>query len=649
MLCASLLQSSFSLTNLAASFYKATSFGWISASLNNALYFKARRNKQTHNKTNEEISTKLTTGFSKFTSSAHASSRIVPGTGCFIMQNIGPGPLNGALSGVNRDARRGLVTTVGYKLRDKPAYYALEGSVKIAGAALTWLRDNLQLISDYSECDTLIDKTTHSAGVFFVPALGGLYAPYWDPNASGIFIGLSQFSRREHLVRATFDSIAFQTNDILNLMRGVTNGLMIDGGLVKSDNMCQILADITGYDIVRPSMAETSALGAAMVAGHGANLWSYDTMLQRSSSPTLIGGCASAQQTHHYPPKALHYEERFSSIRTRNSDASLDHMKELLQATTKSCCGDDVNRLASLDSELTTPDNVSDQTSSPALSTTSSVDDDDVDVDDVNNFNNSAYANRSNADSYTMDQRQQNFEQQSQQQQHMQQKQQQQQQLDVIRQAMTESAHSQLSYLPGDSAVGQNCKSKKPPSSGYSSGDNYDNASSSAVEDPIVASELCQRVNLLQQQQHQQQQEHFCEKACKSFTDQRMPSSQANNNLDRTSDICSPNRLSCGDKINNNTSVETTINCNSISGGCNSAAASTNCRVVDVFQSYISLEHRTELVNTWQLAVERSMKWTKVDHEEVRKNDYQRLSSLPLSLYLFFSLGMFACSSLLAK
>ena len=188
------------------------------------------------------------------------------------MQNIGPGPLRGAMKGVSREAKRGLITTVGYKLGDKPACYALEGSVKIAGAAVTWLRDNMELISNYEECDELVNKTSHSAGVFFVPALGGLYSPYWDPNASGLFIGLSQFTKREHLVRATIDSIAFQTNDILSIMRGVASGLMIDGGLSKSTNMCQILADITGSDIVRPFMSEASALGAAMLASHGAGI-----------------------------------------------------------------------------------------------------------------------------------------------------------------------------------------------------------------------------------------------------------------------------------------------------------------------------------------------------------------------------------------
>ena len=225
------------------------------------------------------------------------------------MQNIGPGPLNGALSGVHREAKRGLTTTVAYKLGDKPACYALEGSIKIAGAALTWLRDNLQLIENYEQADQLVNLTTNSAGVFFVPAFGGLYSPYWDPNAAGLYIGLSQFTKREHLVRATFDSIAFQTNDILSLMRGVAHGLMIDGGLCKSDNLCQILADITGYDIVRPAMCETSALGAAMVAGHGAGIWSMECMIANSTKES-----ANQFQNHHYPHESLNYEDKFSSI-----------------------------------------------------------------------------------------------------------------------------------------------------------------------------------------------------------------------------------------------------------------------------------------------------------------------------------------------
>lgn len=244
------------------------------------------------------------------------------------MQNIGTGPFKGGggtLNGVQRDAKRGLVTTVGFKLRDQPACYALEGSIKIAGAALTWLRDNMQLIGNYEECDQLINLTTDSAGVFFVPALGGLYSPYWDPNAAGLFIGLSQFSRREHLVRATFDAVAFQTNDILALMHGVTSGLMIDGGLCKSDNLCQILADITGCDIIRPDMRETSALGAAMVAGFGAGIWSYESMLAQSN--TL--GKANNNNHHH------HHKRRQSSLLVKHMEVfqpyiSMEHRTDLV-------------------------------------------------------------------------------------------------------------------------------------------------------------------------------------------------------------------------------------------------------------------------------------------------------------------------------
>lgn len=246
------------------------------------------------------------------------------------MQNIGPGPLKAAMKGVQKFAKRGLITTVAYKLKGKPVSYALEGSIKIAGAALTWMRDNMQLIQSYEECDELVNKTTHSAGVFFVPALDGLYSPYWDPNAVGLYIGLSQFSRREHLIRATFDSVAFQINDILALMCGVRHGLMIDGGLIKSDNMCQILADITGCDIVRPSMCETSALGAAMVAACGANIWSYDDMLKNSDSQQkYMDQCIQDQQTLGNPLTKFRLQQT-KPVDVFQSFISVDHRMELV-------------------------------------------------------------------------------------------------------------------------------------------------------------------------------------------------------------------------------------------------------------------------------------------------------------------------------
>lgn len=540
------------------------------------------------------------------------------------MQNIGPGPLSGALRGVTREARKGLVTTVGYKLRNKPACYAIEGSVKIAGAALTWLRDNLQLINDYSECDELVNKTAHSAGVFFVPAFGGLYSPYWDPNASGLFIGLSQFSRREHLVRATFDSIAFQTNDILNLMRGVTNGLMIDGGLCESDSMCQILADITGCEIVRPAMTEISALGAAMVAGHGAGLWSQENMIARSNS--RFGYSCSTHQTHHYPHRALHYEDKFSKIISTMQAESITGNHRLRSESTvdhPSCDGSSPSFQSEIESE-----------------TGSIIADLECDV---------------------------------------------------------RYSSAQGDNLLGSVAAAQGDTYYKTSSSGYNSADNYDAATNSACDllriTPISsqitsttdkASDRfenessskegdCSQVvnggagtedqvvecNYDDDNNRQQLACTFPDSYASPYTDYELDrhiKREAKSTEGDLRDVGSPdidrnliNRVAKASVPSLSSSVDATSqadNDDKVYSDLDSNKPMS--KITDVFQSYISLEHRTELVNTWRRAIERSMKWTKVDHEEIRRIDYQRMSSLPLSIYLFFSVGIFALSEILS-
>ncbi|RWS25511.1 glycerol kinase 3-like protein, partial [Leptotrombidium deliense] len=157
------------------------------------------------------------------------------GTGCFIMQNIGSGSVQSALKGVPLEARHSLVTTVAFKFGNKPAVYALEGSVAIAGAAITWLRDNLELIKSYDEVEPLAKQVPDAGGVYFVPAFQGLYAPYWDPNASGTIIGMSQFTKKAHIMRAVLESIAYQTSDILSLMRRSDTGISVDGGMSAND------------------------------------------------------------------------------------------------------------------------------------------------------------------------------------------------------------------------------------------------------------------------------------------------------------------------------------------------------------------------------------------------------------------------------
>ncbi|KAI1286055.1 Glycerol kinase 3 [Halotydeus destructor] len=249
------------------------------------------------------------------------STKATFGTGCFILQNIGAGTVQAALRGVPKEARKSLITTIGYQLQDRPVTYALEGSVAIAGAAFTWLRDNIELIGNYKDIESIAREVPHSAGVFFVPAFQGLYAPYWDPNASGMLIGLSQFTRRAHLIRATLEAIAFQTNDILSLMRRDATGMMVDGGMSVNDLMCQILSDITGIEIIRPQTIEATALGAAMVAGNTIGVWnidesptSYEAGTARERSGSIFNDFTSTlkrmslHSTHHYPKDSESFE-----------------------------------------------------------------------------------------------------------------------------------------------------------------------------------------------------------------------------------------------------------------------------------------------------------------------------------------------------
>ena len=212
-------------------------------------------------------------------------AKVTYGTGCFLIQNIGPGPLHDALKTVSPEAKRKLIITVGYKFGvDQPACYALEGSVAIAGAAVTWLRDNLELVGNYSEIEHIARQDATTGGLYFVPALQGLYAPYWDANATGTIIGVSQFSRKCHLVRATLEGVAYQANDVLSMMMTMINdgtgtdihkggSIKVDGGMSSNDLLCQFLADISGCRIERPTLTEATSLGAAIVAGYALKLW----------------------------------------------------------------------------------------------------------------------------------------------------------------------------------------------------------------------------------------------------------------------------------------------------------------------------------------------------------------------------------------
>ena len=185
------------------------------------------------------------------------------GTGCFLLMNTGTRKV---------DSKSGLLTTVGYKLGEQPAHYALEGSIAITGALVQWVRDNLGLIEKSSDIETLARTVADNGGVYFVPAFSGLYAPYWKDSARGVITGLTRYANKGHIARAVLEATAFQTRDVLEAMEkdsGVTlDVLRTDGGMVADDLLMQFQADILDRPVVRPVTKDaTTALGAAYAAG----------------------------------------------------------------------------------------------------------------------------------------------------------------------------------------------------------------------------------------------------------------------------------------------------------------------------------------------------------------------------------------------
>lgn len=183
------------------------------------------------------------------------------GTGCFALVNIGTKP-------VRSDHR--LLTTVAYRLNGKPTY-ALEGSIFVAGAAVKWLRDGLGIVASAAETATLAASASDNHGVYLVPAFVGLGAPYWDPDARGALLGLTLDSGRAQIARATLESVAYQTRDLTAAMHSdgaaAPTAIRVDGGMVANDWLCQFLADMLNVAVERPKVIETTALGAAYLAG----------------------------------------------------------------------------------------------------------------------------------------------------------------------------------------------------------------------------------------------------------------------------------------------------------------------------------------------------------------------------------------------
>jgi glycerol kinase len=170
-----------------------------------------------------------------------------------------------------------LLTTVAYGLRAGEATFALEGSIAITGAAVQWLRDNLQIIKTAAETEEIARSVEDAGGVYFVPAFSGLFAPYWDMYARGVIVGLTRYVNRAHIVRATLEAICYQSREVLEAMQkdsGIAlKSLKVDGGAVKNNFLMQLQADILGKTVIRPRVEETTALGAAYAAGLATGFW----------------------------------------------------------------------------------------------------------------------------------------------------------------------------------------------------------------------------------------------------------------------------------------------------------------------------------------------------------------------------------------
>jgi glycerol kinase len=190
------------------------------------------------------------------------------GTGNFMLLNTGEEAVQ---------SKNGLLTTVCYRIGDRKPVYALEGSIAITGALVQWLRDNLKMIKAAPEVEELAKTVDDNGGLYIVPAFSGLFAPYWKSNARGVFAGLTRYVNHGHIARATLEATAFQTREVMDAMAsdsGVTlESLKVDGGMVANDLLMQFQADILGVPVIRPQVAETTALGASYAAGMAVGFW----------------------------------------------------------------------------------------------------------------------------------------------------------------------------------------------------------------------------------------------------------------------------------------------------------------------------------------------------------------------------------------
>ncbi|MFP3854775.1 MAG: glycerol kinase GlpK [Anaerolineales bacterium] len=199
------------------------------------------------------------------------------GTGCFVLLNTGEERVS---------SEHGLITTVAYQHGDEPAVYALEGSIAIAGALISWLRDNLGILDSAQETGALAQSVEDNGGCYFVPAFSGLFAPYWRDDARGVITGLTHYVKREHIVRAALEATAYQTSEVIEAMQQDSavemKSLKVDGGMVRNDFLMQFQADILDSPVIRPEVSETTALGAAYAAGRAVGYWADEEALRRN-------------------------------------------------------------------------------------------------------------------------------------------------------------------------------------------------------------------------------------------------------------------------------------------------------------------------------------------------------------------------------
>src|SRR5689334_5004720 len=199
------------------------------------------------------------------------------GTGNFLLLNTGTDAVQ---------SKNGLITTVGYKIGDQPAVYCLEGSIAITGALVQWLRDNLKMIKTSPEVEDLAKTVEDNGGCYIVPAFSGLFAPYWKGDARGVFAGLTRYVNNGHIARATLEATAFQSREVADAMEADSGvhleSLKVDGGMVVNETLMQFQADILGVPVIRPKVAETTALGAAYAAGLATEFWNTEDELREN-------------------------------------------------------------------------------------------------------------------------------------------------------------------------------------------------------------------------------------------------------------------------------------------------------------------------------------------------------------------------------